>query len=349
MNKKITSTLLILATSLSLSAQVVLTKSSHGMQIGDALILKTISDTISAGEGGANQTWDFSGVKYGDDFLIDYNENTDPDMGMSGYALACSENGERTSFCQITDNSKLYYGLKTSDVTIKFDEPLKELAFPFSYESEISTEMTGTYIDESGYANPITGTSTVKADGYGTIILPNGVKLENVLRVAILRDYKHETHGSPYHIVVKQYAFYSENSRYAVLQIKDATMKCNCGCNGKDYKAYFNPNVSALSKNSSQSESGNISSDQKVLTYNVYPNPFKEDISIEYKLYKDAKVKISVLDLNGKEVKVLQNKKQEEGSYFITDKIAGKGAQHMILQFKVGDKVYNEKLIKKHD
>ncbi len=348
MNKKFTTTLLtILTATLTLSAQVTLTKSSHSMQIGDALIIKTITDTISAGEAGANQTWDFSKAKYNGDFLINYNQNTDTDMGMSGYALACTENGERTSFCQITDDSKLYYGMKTEKVTIKFDEPLKELAFPFSYGSELSTEMKGAYI-EDGYSNPITGTSTVKADGYGTLILPNGVKLENVLRVAIVRDYNHETHGLPYHMVVKQYAFYCKESRYAVMQIKDASMKCDCGCNGREYRAYFNPNVTQAS-NCTKPIVENSSSIKHKFTYKEYPNPFTDDITVEYQLFEAAKVKISVLDLNGKMMKVLQNKKQEEGSYTVTDKIDGKGAQNLILQIKVGDQVYNEKLIKKHE
>lgn len=334
--------LLTQALFLSASAQTVITYAGQAMREGDVLSLKVISDTIKAGASGANQVWDYSKAKTTTDFVINYNANNSQ-VAIPGNAFACNENNERTSYFQITPQKKLYYGLSTSKVEIRFDEPITELAFPFAYQSEINGLMKGSYT-EGGITSAIDGTYKTVADAWGTLILPNGVKLKNVLRVTSTRDYKHDVMGTPFHIVVTRYAFYVSNSRYAVLQIKEATMKCDCGCNSREYSAYYNPNVKAECAKPEEPESTVA---QAKFEYKVYPNPFEKDVRLDYTLKANASIKIVVLDLQGHEVKTVAEEQKTAGSYSQYLNIEGSHSQNYILQMKVNNAVYTEHLIKK--
>lgn len=342
MIKKITIVCFFLqALVLGASAQTVLTYANNAMHPEDVLSLKTL-DTISAGNAGANQTWDYSKAKTGADFVINYNTNPGQ-VYIPGNAFACNENNERNSYFQITRDKKLFYGLSTATVDIRFDEPLAELSFPFQYQSEIAGPMNGTYT-EGGVSSRITGTYKTLADAWGTLVLPNGVKLKNVLRVKSTRDYKHDIMGTAYDISVTRYAFYSKNSRYAVLQIKEATLKCDCGCNSTEYGAYFNPSVRDECE---KVESSKPAANKTKFEYKAYPNPFEAEIRIDYKLDAYAKVEISVLDLQGKEIKKVEENEKGAGAYSLLVNLDGGHSQNYILQMKVNDTLYTEKLIKK--
>lgn len=333
--------LFIQAFTLSLSAQTVLTYEKNAMHVADVLSLKTL-DTISAGNAGANQVWDYSKAKIGTDFVINYNANPG-ELYIPGNAFACNENNERNSFFQITTDKKLYYGLSTPTTDIRFDEPLVELSFPFQYQSEITGEMKGTYT-QGGISAPIIGTYKTIADAWGTIILPNGMKLKDVLRVKSTRTYKHDIMGAAYNISVTRYAFYSKNSRYAVLQIKEATITCDCGCNSKEYGAYFNPTVKAECE---QIEETKPTANKTKFEYKAYPNPFEGEIRVDYKLDSYANIELSILDLQGKEIKKVEEDAKGAGTYSILVDLNGGHSQNYILQIKVNDVLYTEKLIKK--
>lgn len=52
--------------------------------------------------------------------------------------------------------------------------------------------------------------------------------------------------------------------------------------------------------------------------YSNYPNPFNNETTIRYDLLKDQKIKVDVLNIQGRIVKTLINKKQMMGAYSIT-------------------------------
>ena len=339
MKRNLTLILLLLqAMFFSLVAQTVLTRFSNEIHVGDVISLKTI-DTISPGSAGPNQLWDYFSANILDDFVI--NCNADDTKGASAFStyFASDENGDRTSYIQSTPTQRLYYGLKTDKVTINFTQPIVELTFPFAYGDEINGEMIGTYT-EKGYTVPITGTHKIKADAWGTLILPNGVQLDNVLRVTSTREYDQEYSGSDYHFTVKRYAFYAPNQRYSVLQIKEVIYDCvNCACDGTQYKALFNAEL----RSAKEEELANSTRFQ----YKVYPNPFEREMKIEYSMEKSARIKINLVDMMGREVKQILDTTQEPGSYTITTDMSSYHASNFILRMQVNDILYTEKLIKK--
>lgn len=329
---------------LPLMAQTVLNYPTHAMQIGDVVALKGM-DVISPGEAGANQVWDFSAAEVGDDFVLNYNEDlTNYATRPQGIAFACTENDSRTPFFQLTKTQRLYYGVEGENAKIEFPEPLVDFKYPFAYQDEFSGKMNGTYTT-NGVTTQIEGVYQVTADAWGTLILPNGTQFENVLRIKSVRDYSQDFFGAMYDIKVTRYSYFAEDVRYAIAQVHEVEYKCDCACNSKSIKGYFNPSVER-----NKVKAPELIAEEKVENdvYTVYPNPFKNEFTLKYNVESDCNVKISVLDLNGKELKVLVNAEQEEGSYSIKPNFSNmKATAVWFLRIQIGEDVYVEKIVKK--
>lgn len=314
--------------------------SSHAMHEGDVVVLREL-DTISVGTAGINKIWDFSKVNTNDIQVIKYNLNEN-ESTLNAKSFVCDiDNGQRTSYYTISQFQKSYVGFSTPSGKIIFDEPMVELNFPFQYNSTINGKMDGKFTSNAGESDNITGTYSVLGDATGTLILPNGVTLKNVLRVKYVQDYYQPFSGTLFHIIVTRYLFYSSNYRYPVLQVKDAKIDCDCGCKSKEYSAYYNESVTSNKEEKEDKACPKF-------TYEIYPNPFEDLLKIDYSIQSDAKIKIRLLDMRGKEVKVLVNSKQEQGAYSVEMNLSG--AHHgstYIVELKVNDIVYSEKVMRK--
>jgi flagellar hook assembly protein FlgD len=54
------------------------------------------------------------------------------------------------------------------------------------------------------------------------------------------------------------------------------------------------------------------------MLYDAYPNPFNPVTNIKYHISKSAAIKITIFDIKGQLIEVLQNKEQTAGTYEIT-------------------------------
>ncbi len=339
---------LLLVATISASAQTVLKYETHAMKNGDVLALNVL-DSISAGAEGKNQVWDYSGANIGKSYTIYYNADAGTKYN-SGEAFACNQNNESFPVFNMTSTQKLYYGISASGFKLSFDKPMVELQFPFKYGDKLGENLTGTYtLGENSY--PLTGSYSVKADAFGKLILPNGKIFNNVLRVRTEYIYNFEINGSKYFQKTVRYAFFSESSRYALLQILNTQFDCSCGCKSNTTNVYFNPAAEPAKETQPgpiELPNGNIASNMgSGFSYKVGPNPFEDQFTVTYTLSAASKVKITLLDLSGKEVKQLENAAKEAGEYVAPVEMLSGQAQTYILRMQVGDKVYTEKLIKK--
>ena len=341
-------TLLLLTLPMMLSAQTILTYATHGMQEGDVLTLTKLTN-FNVGNGGANQVWDFSNAQANGSETIDYNANPTANNN-AGKAFACLMDKKTTKFHSVSSKEKLYYGLSTNNSKIEFETPIKEMAYPFQYQSQISGEMKGTYTSTpSGRTETIDGNYSVTADGYGTLILPNGVTLKNVLRVVYLKDYAQTMGDMQYYVTVKHYLYYAAESRYPVLQVNDVKTSCDCACNSNSLTACYNANVAQNDKPQAVPE---IVPEQAMpviapdFNYTLYPNPAKTELRVDYNVLADAKIKISIIDIAGKKIETIVNKKQELGAYSIAANVENLTNGVYVLEIQVNGKVYTETFIK---
>lgn len=345
MNKITLSILLVGMTMFGLNAQTILTHSTHAMKKGDILNLNRVS-YVDPGEEGANQLWDFSNAEILDNYVINYNEDvTLRSNRPAGTSFLCSENETRKPYFQITPTQKLYYGVDGPYAQIKFEEPLVDMVYPFVYGNEITGDMNGTYTNShDGKTTVIEGKYFTKADAWGTLILPNGKRIDNVLRIKSVRDYNHELYNTLYYITVTRYAYFAPSSRYAVMQIQEVEYKCDCACNSYEKMAYFNPE--ATNQPMPAYATASKLKNQQEINYNVYPNPVRNSFTLNYTLTEGSNVNVSLLDISGKEIKNIRNGYQNAGSYSINENIEDITNGVLILRLQIDDKVYTEKITK---
>lgn len=320
-------------------AQTVLTYSTHAMGVNDVLTLKKL-EGVKPGEAGANQIWDYSGANVIGDHIIYYNSND------GGKSFACEQDGEMIVNFDLSSTQKLYNGLTTEKAKIEFKTPIIEMVYPFAYNAQINGKMDGTYtILETGVTEAIEGQYSVTADAWGTLILPNGVMFNNVLRVKYVKDYYQMFYGSLYHITVNRYLFYTPESRYAIMQIREDIRDCSCNCSSITYSACFNENVVPGINKPEPEEKPGIATPS--FAYQIYPNPFENEFKVDYTMVANAKIKISILDMAGKELKVLVNARQTEGAYNVSTELGNLPSGNYVLTIQVGNKTYTEIVIKK--
>ncbi|MDR1698335.1 MAG: hypothetical protein LBR75_00720, partial [Prevotellaceae bacterium] len=136
---------------LPLSAQTVLTYANNAMKEGDSVELKVLKESVSAGNAGAIQVWDFSNAEVSDQAsAIDYDADFSAMSKNGAQAFACTHDGGRITYYDITSTAKLYKEVQTPGGNIVFDEPIKELAFPFRYGDKIQGKMAGTHTSLAG-------------------------------------------------------------------------------------------------------------------------------------------------------------------------------------------------------
>jgi len=82
------------------------------------------------------------------------------------------------------------------------------------------------------------------------------------------------------------------------------------------------------------------------ITYNAYPNPFTENLFIEYTLDIPANVKVEVYNVIGNEVKTIVSENQQAGNYKYSygEKDLENGLY--IVKYTIGSKTYTKKVFK---
>jgi hypothetical protein len=243
----------------------VLTAANSNPQIGESFSGIGINYT-TPGSGGANHTWDFSGLTIGatQNFSIinsssGASASSFPNAGLATYNPSTLS----YNYLSVTSNDISIEGYvygPPSNLILPYSNPQKILSYPFSMGSSFADNYTGTYV--SGGSTIIRkGKNTVTADGYGTLILPSGT-VTNVLRVAVIDDYGDTTSlGVPFsQFTLTTYNWYIPGTHYQILSL--TSLNSNGGSPLAQFGIYIDPSTVGIAMNKSGSE--NIS---------LYPNP----------------------------------------------------------------------------
>jgi hypothetical protein len=85
-----------------------------------------------------------------------------------------------------------------------------------------------------------------------------------------------------------------------------------CDATEVSLKKIEGPDVQVMSASSATLPLASI---EDGITINSYPNPFRENVTLEYTLNKDANVLLEVFDLRGKRIRTLVNTNQQSNTY----------------------------------
>jgi hypothetical protein len=211
-------TLLLMMFSISSVAQPTLTGSSSNPVIGDQLTYNK-SNYVSPGNAGANQTWNLSAMTStasASEFVAPAstpspsipNSNISLQVGTSTYYYY------KTNSIALQNCSDILYGN-----IISYSNPEDALQYPFTFNNTFVDTYQG-----GGFGISRNGTSTVTADGYGTLITPAGT-YTNVLRIKIVRNYVDDPGSVNLAITsdVLEYLWFSPNQRFHLASIYTMT------------------------------------------------------------------------------------------------------------------------------
>lgn len=286
-------------------SQFALTYQSHGL-LADNYNNMKICTYVNPGEGGFNITWDFSELEATKDF-----EGRVDDIGLSPKInefpesdVVLKEFSNQFFFSGDASTLKLH-GVAINNKTIKkFDNPFVKMRYPFSYGDSFSGDYSGVYV--SGNPNgTIDGTYAVTGDGFGTLVLPNGLEVNDVLRVKTIRTYDRTINKNKTNVEIITYRWYAENERFPLLVLIESKANGRVVSN----QAAFKENVQTK-KSVTSIENNAINSN-----ISVFPNPYAEHVNIEYAVKENSKVKIDVYNSVGNKVSNLVNEFQESGQY----------------------------------
>lgn len=288
-----------------LLSQPVLTRSNY-FYIGDSTLIYHKFDSslvgFNSGSSGANVTWDFSSMDFNHPAVnVDTILYIDP-VGTPFYPVTMSADYSQSNLCYfIKSNPFSPFNLDYNYCYIDNDslsfighwpdgggnelwedhctDLIKLLSFPFHYQDNFIDTFSRFYFDMSGsdehYQN---GTNSVIADGYGTLITPDGITVPDILRIHTIESVRDSNllFGIT-NFTQHNYYWYSSNSRGFILRLEmyrtDSSM-----ISSAYYQKQTNTNASV----------NNISTNQNLLHF--YPNPGKDRFSFVSALNGYAKI-----------------------------------------------------------
>lgn len=273
----------------SVMAQPTLTVSGVSPQIGETTIAHSGS-YVNPGSGGANQTWDFTALAGSQGVLA---EAVAPSSTANGSlfptaTVAQTFDTSSTIYFNITASAMQNVGAYTS-AAVQYSDPEDFLRFPFTF----GDSYTDTWV--AAYTSSVTfdrrGTTTVTADGYGTLITPAGT-FNNVLRVHFVQVYRDsaDLFGTPYIVNFNndQYMYYQDGVHTQLAN--SSTLTSNGGLNYTGSTYY---QAGAVSNSPRQDLLSSV---------NLFPNPTANNLTVAFSLPKNQELNVQLFNSVGQKV-----------------------------------------------
>jgi hypothetical protein len=247
---------------------------------------------INPGNSGASQTWDFSSM------------SVQSSLNSACVAPSSTANGSsfpNSNLCFSNSNSTFSY-LKTtstywqnygtvSSVVMAYSNPEDFMHYPFTYNDNFTDTWAASFIS-GGYTFYRSGSTTVTADGYGTLITPAGT-YTNVLRVHFYQDYQDSTDlgGFPYLIYYQndQYIWYKEGVHNSLATVYSLTSSSAGTFQGSSYNLNSPTGITTLNKIEE--------------TIQIFPDPAKDNLFLKFELNETKPVEITIFNYMGSKVK----------------------------------------------
>lgn len=223
MKKQITLFALFIS-SLSTSAQPSLTHNGVAFQIGTS-VTSHIGAYDFPGNGGPAETWDFSA--YSGSNVVNYsgvNPTGTPYGSQYPAADVCSYVPSQGQYEYLEDDPAATYllGANSASLSMNFSaDKQKFMVFPLTY-NDTWTDTYQASGNNAGFPFTRTGSMTATADGFGTLITPNGT-YTNVLRIYYTQTFTDVFASDTYFGDQSTWSWYKEGIHYPIFSITDAT------------------------------------------------------------------------------------------------------------------------------
>ncbi len=325
----------------AVSAQFVMKYETHAIRTGDNHHF-IITNNTGVGTPGASQVWDFTDLTSAGDLTSHMiNSMETPRFDEIPQANAVIEEFGNKFYFKVTKDRIDNYGvIGCGNGLIRFDNPWAKMIFPFSYGDVHEGTFSG-YSGTEANANPIGGTYSLEADGCGTLLLPGGVEINNVLRHKTTLNYSQGTCQTS----TITYRWYCKEVRYPLLSIIQEVTP------GKTYisrTAYYADAGNIVQKPGNDDDDKNTKKlAGEGIKLSIYPNPYSEAFDVNYSLSESSKVTLSIYDNTGKQIKSHNLGTIEAGAHKFQVKASENGMRPgaYIVKIFVNDDVITTKVV----
>jgi hypothetical protein len=290
--------------------------------------------TFSPGASGAGVTWDFSGLVSAGTSTQNYLDpaSTPYASSFSGSTVAISDPIGYGYYKSTTSAFQNMGGANTAGTSIPAFTDLEDLMrFPFTYGDSYTDSYFGAFTT-SGFPTVRSGSTTVTADAYGTLILPSGT-YANVLRIHLVQDYQDSMNfGSPFITTYDTdiYSWVLPGTHSALLS-----------------KTSFSINGSSTSETGFFMDATSVSASpalEEVAQWTVCPNPATDAAFVSLDLAQASDVQMRLLDLAGHSLHCSEATQLPAGGHFLPIPLSSLSSGIYLVRLQVNGQSETQKL-----
>lgn len=333
---------LILGFTAHIFAQAVLETDGHALRPGDEHSF-VIVENVKEGPAGSNRVWDFSELEKKSEFNSHmlYSGFVENAAKIPEANVVLEENGTHFFFDVSKNGMKQYGTLTRNNSVIKYDKPFVKMVFPFEYGNSQSGKFSGRLITSEN-EKEFTGTYNIQVDGYGRLKLPGGEVINDVVRLKTEKTKQYE--GSSHKSTIVSYKWYCDQVRYPLLSI----IKSRRADKSHYLKTAYYADAGLIEQDEEQNERQETLTELKNKQVKVYPNPFRNQFTVEYQLSSSRDVEVYIFNSSGQKVKHIQLNDQRAGNY--SKEISTNGEEFSegmyYINIKTGEGEYKENIMK---
>lgn len=247
------------------TAQPTLTSTNTNPVAGDVFNMN-FTNYQSPGSSGASQTWNLSTMAVSSTYIRTFvSSSSTPYYSSFPGSTVAEDVGSGDFEYFITSSSALQsngYTASSGSTIILYSNPEDQMRFPFAYTNTYTDNWSSIYTSSSitYYRN---GTTTVTADGYGTLILPTGT-FNNVLRVHFLQNYNDSSISGVTSVFSDWYMWYLPGNHTYIALVGTSTFNSTTAIFG----IYLSNVLGIADENNSNA-------------INIFPNPFSTQTTLQ--------------------------------------------------------------------
>jgi len=291
MKQILTLSLILCITSLYAGAQssFKLTSNRNYYRSGDKIIKQQV-EFKDPGPSGKHITWDFSMLSsINEKYKLIYFNKTKGDT-----TRVVGHEHETTYRYQLKNDTLWLTDYENRTTRMYFDQAEAQLRFPFRYGDSLRSVFNG----KGMYCQKVNliakGTTSVTVDAKGDLITPTYDTLRNVIRVKRFRDYS-EIGIDSTRLQLITYSWYVQGIRYPVFEtIKSFVLRGDSVL--EDFGTSFYYPIKDLQSLDPDPSNENLKLENSTDIHSTFteaqlmPNPVVDDLNINYKLTRSAKV-----------------------------------------------------------
>lgn len=276
-------------------AQPTVTATGMNPVVGES-VTSYVGSYIHPGNAGANQNWDFTALAGSPGEVYSCVPSSSTANGSSfpnsNVALVTGSNSAR--YYSTSGSALTNHGAFANNVVVALSDAEDFLRYPFTLGNSFMDTWSGQFVN-AGYTYYRSGTVTVTADAYGTIITPAGT-FTNVLRVHLYEVYQDSANlfGTPFIVdyTNDEYMWYQEGFHY---QVATTGILTSVPGSVYSYATYASSGAVTL-----EDAAGDATSSQ------LFPNPASEHVVISVALTESHAVGVELYTAMGQHVQALE-------------------------------------------